>query len=86
MLVVSRKASESIRIGDEIEVIITEIGSDRVKIGIQAPKGVPILRKELWETKKLNQEANFSSDVGAIQKLNSYLGTLGKEGQTVDKK
>ena len=39
MLIVSRKKSESVLIGDDIEVLVTEIGADRVKIGIRAPKG-----------------------------------------------
>lgn len=75
MLVVSRKRSESILIGDNIEVIVTEIGSDRVKIGIQAPKGIPILRKELWETQKLNREASAASDREAAQKLSRYFSS-----------
>ncbi len=61
MLIVSRKKSESILIGDDIEILVTEIGADRVKIGIQAPKGVPILRKELLEARDLNREASASS-------------------------
>lgn len=69
MLVVTRKVSESIVIGGDIEIIITEIGGERVKIGIQAPKGVPILRKELLETRDLNQEANDASGPDALEEL-----------------
>ena len=57
MLVISRKVSESIMIGNDIEIVVTEIGSERVKIGINAPKGVPILRRELLETREMNREA-----------------------------
>lgn len=69
MLVISRKASESFLIGSDIEIVVTEIGTDRVKIGIKAPKGVPILRKELLETRNLNQEASNASGKDAIDEL-----------------
>lgn len=74
MLVISRKKSESVLIGDDIEILVTDIGSDRVKIGIKAPKGVPILRRELLETQKLNREA-ASSPPGkdAVEKLKRML-------------
>ena len=53
MLVLSRKAGESVMIG-EIEVKITEVSGDRVKIGIQAPRECKIMRKELCQTVESN--------------------------------
>jgi carbon storage regulator len=47
MLVLTRKAGERIVIGDSIAVEVLEILGNRVRIGIQAPSGVPILRQEL---------------------------------------
>lgn len=47
MLVLSRKASESIQIGDDIVVTIVRISSGEVRVGIDAPTQVPILRGEL---------------------------------------
>ena len=73
MLIVSRKKSESILIGDDIEVVVTDIGADRVKIGIRAPKGVPILRKELAEARDLNREASVSSGKDAVAELKNAL-------------
>lgn len=73
MLVISRKASESFFIGDDIEIVVTEIGTERVKIGIKAPKGVPILRKELLETQKLNREASSTSNQNAIDELKKLM-------------
>lgn len=58
MLALTRKNNESIIIGDNIEVTIVEIGKGEVKIGINAPKNVPIYRKELYEDiQRSNQEA-----------------------------
>ncbi|MBS4223189.1 carbon storage regulator CsrA [Lederbergia citrea] len=48
MLVLTRKKGESIQIGEEIEITITSIKGDQVKIGINAPKNVEIHRKEVW--------------------------------------
>ena len=47
MLVLTRKKDESIIIGDDIEIVISEISEDKVKLAIKAPKSVKIFRKEL---------------------------------------
>ena len=47
MLVLSRKVDETIQIGDDIEIRILEVKGDTVRIGIEAPKSVDILRGEL---------------------------------------
>ena len=47
MLALARKVNESIIINDDIEVAILEIKGDQVKVGIKAPKSVPVYRKEL---------------------------------------
>ena len=48
MLALSRKSNEAIMIGSDIEISILEIRGDQVKIGINAPKNVPIFRKEMF--------------------------------------
>ena len=48
MLALSRKKNESIVIGDDIEITIIDVGKEQVKIGIEAPKIMPIYRKELY--------------------------------------
>lgn len=58
MLALSRKTNESIIIGNDIELTILEVKGDQVKIGINAPKSVPIYRKELYlQIKESNKEA-----------------------------
>lgn len=58
MLALSRKVNESIMVGHDIEITVLEIKGEQVKIGIQAPKNVPIYRKELYlQIETANKEA-----------------------------
>ena len=51
MLALARKINQSIMIGSDIEITLLEIKGDQVKIGINAPKSVPIYRKEIYRMK-----------------------------------
>lgn len=57
MLILYRKKGESIVIGDNITVSVVESGSDGVRLAIDAPRTIPILRQELMEAVQANQEA-----------------------------
>lgn len=58
MLALSRKANESIIIGNDIEITILEVKGEQVKIGINAPKSVPVYREEVYaQIKEANKEA-----------------------------
>jgi len=54
MLVLTRKVSQSIVIGDGIEVVVLEVRGEQVRLGIKAPKNVTVHRKEIYE--QISQE------------------------------
>lgn len=56
MLVLTRKANESIHIGDDITVTVVEVRGDRVRLGFVAPKVVPIAREEVSWRKTVKEE------------------------------
>jgi carbon storage regulator len=49
MLVLSRQKDESIMIGDDVEITIVDVRGDKVRLGIAAPKDIPVHRKEVYE-------------------------------------
>lgn len=63
MLVLSRKKDESIIINDTIVVTIVEIRRDKVRLGFEAPKDVPIHRREVYDAIKLSEQ-NESNETG----------------------
>ncbi len=68
MLILSRKLDESIRIGDGIVVKIVAIQDGQVKLGIDAPRDVRILRSELYEeTQKSNKQAASADRSAALE-------------------
>ncbi len=70
MLALSRKKDEAIVINDDIEVTVIEIKGDQVKLGISAPKSVPVYRKEVYvQIQTSNKEAAESVDIKALNQL-----------------
>ncbi|MDR1385648.1 MAG: carbon storage regulator CsrA [Planctomycetaceae bacterium] len=63
MLVLSRKKNESIVINDNITVVVVEIRGDKVRLGIEAPKDVPVHRKEIFEAIHALQNQEEHSEV-----------------------
>ena len=61
MLVMSRRQGETILIGDEIEIVIAHIGRSRVKVGIRAPRQLPVIAREI----KLVREENLAAAAGS---------------------
>ncbi len=61
MLVLSRFKDESIMIGDDIEIFISDVRGDKVRVGINAPRGIDVHRKEIYEAiqrEKLKEDDN----------------------------
>ena len=84
MLVIRRRAGESLLIGDEVEIEILSLTPSYVKLGIRAPQHVPILRKEIRLTHDQNQEASRLASLDSISDLVRMLrqtGTLAPESE-----
>ncbi len=66
MLVLTRKTNQSIMIGDDVEVSVLAVAGDKVRIGISAPREVPVYRKEVYlsiQAERLGSEAGHSTAV-----------------------
>lgn len=57
MLVLTRKSGQSIIIGDDIEVTVLAVTRDKVRIGIEAPRAVPVLRREVYLEKEVRESS-----------------------------
>lgn len=63
MLALTRKVGESIVIGNDIEITVLEVKGEQVRIGINAPKAVPVYRKEIFlQIQEANKEAVANSE------------------------
>lgn len=69
MLLVRRRAGESIRIGEDIEIQITEVTPTRVTLGIVAPREIPVVRSEVRLTREQNRAAAEAPDVDSLTLL-----------------
>ena len=70
MLALSRKKNEAIIISNNIEITILDVRSDQVKLGITAPKDIPIYRKEVYiQIQNENKEATDVAQIEALKKL-----------------
>lgn len=69
MLVVSRKKGESILIGDDIEILVSKLDDGSVKLAIDAPRNVSILRKELYKEVENENKNATQIDLGLLKNL-----------------
>lgn len=67
MLVLSRQRDESIIIGDNIVLTIVDIRGDKVRLGIQAPKDIPVHRQEVYDA--IQKEKNLESQSNDASKI-----------------
>jgi carbon storage regulator len=73
MLVLTRKSNQSIMIGDDIEVSVLAIMGEKVRIGIEAPRSVPVFRKEVYVEIQQDREGGADKEEvdEALERLKS---------------
>jgi carbon storage regulator len=76
MLVLTRKTNQSIMIGDDVEVTVLAVSRDKIRLGITAPRDVPVFRKEVYLSIKDEQMAAKS---GASNRLEEALDDLSND-------
>lgn len=70
MLALTRKKGESIMVNNDIEISVLEIRGDQVKIGVTAPKEVPIYRKEVYlQIQKENEASSSIDSLAALREI-----------------
>jgi carbon storage regulator len=78
MLVLTRKTNQSIMIGDDVEISVLAVSGDKVRIGISAPRDVPVFRKEVYlsiQAERLGAEAGQRTAVNrALEDLSESSG------------
>jgi carbon storage regulator len=76
MLVLTRKTNQSIMIGDAVEVSVLAVSRDKIRLGITAPRDVPVFRKEVYLS---IQEEQVSADRGATEQVDKALDDLSSD-------
>ena len=71
MLALTRKKGESIVLGNDIELVVLDIRGDQVKVGISAPKNVPVYRKEIYL--QIQEENKAAGEIGNLEALKKLL-------------
>lgn len=69
MLVLTRKGNQSIMIGDEIEISVLAVTGEKVRIGIKAPRSVPVFRKEIYLEMQEDDRDEPEEVDGALERL-----------------
>lgn len=84
MLVVSRKTQEAVQLGEEIRVVVLELRSDQVKLGIEAPASVRIVRQELLEEVRESNKGGLGLAPEALRSLSAALKPVPVRWSVVD--
>jgi carbon storage regulator len=67
MLVLTRKTDQSIMIGDDIEVSVLAVSRDKIRLGVTAPRDVPVFRKEVYLSIKGEDGGGEAKGLGAVE-------------------
>jgi len=73
MLILSRKKNESIIIGDDIEIMVTDVSGENVKLGINAPRHISVHRKEIYEAIKAENVSAAKTNTSHLSALSELL-------------
>lgn len=73
MLILTRKPGQAFRIGSDICISVVETTGDKVRIGIEAPRDICILREELVQTTDMNQQAAAGADMSTLRSMAANL-------------
>jgi len=86
MLVLTRKSNQSIMIGDDIEVTVLSIMGEKVRIGIQAPRDIPVFRNEVYleiqEERGTVQAPKVAAGSSLREEVDRELGKLGESASS----
>jgi carbon storage regulator len=80
MLILTRRAGEALRIGDEIEVTVMAVNGSQVRLGINAPRNIAVDREEIAERKRREREALAPGGKAAVPKITLSAKALRREG------
>jgi carbon storage regulator len=81
MLVLTRKSNQSIMIADDVEISVLSIVGDKVRIGIEAPKNIPIFRKEVYlQIQRKQAEQRAESPEATPEAVDAALGEIANGG------
>jgi carbon storage regulator len=79
MLVLTRKTNQSIMIGDDVEVSVLAVSRDKIRLGITAPREVPVFRKEVYLSIKQEQVSADDGANGANERVGQALDELSND-------
>jgi carbon storage regulator len=66
MLIITRRPGEKIMVGDDIVIEVIEVSGSSVRIGIAAPKSIPVYREEIWAAVKAENKAAAEAEVDQL--------------------
>jgi len=81
MLILTRRAGEALRIGNDIEVMVMAVNGSQVRIGINAPRDIAVDREEIAERKRRDREGTGSGAAASVELLTKNLKAQTRTGK-----
>jgi len=86
MLILTRKIDEAIRLGEDIRIVLVQIKGGQVRLGIECPPHVRVLREELYEAVRQENLNALSTDPNQVQALPKGRKKLSKQSESTESK